>query len=316
MYFLIDVNVFIDYLKEAKDENFIDQIFSLAENRTIRLLIPDVLYSEWKNKKTSTLEYISKQFSAAATFSSDGTTSELLKTSYSHSRQRASLIDNLFERGLLLKTPQSVKAELVDRSLLGKAPFHDRKTKTINDCLFYFSAIHYLKKNKISSFVFITKDAGDFGATGNKNEILHPDLKDQSIETKYFTSLFKCFDYFKERMPVPKEEKVGDYQLVLLKRANKSLLNHLYDVLIHIKSKIAFLPTNILSRVDPFRIVDFKHDYAYHAGTTLLTNNKALVEFFETVDIAKVRFKKGAEYRNTKSNIEKLSYVISALNQN
>lgn len=271
MYFLLDTNTFIDYVKDSKDEFFFEQIIFLAEEGIIQILIPDILLLEWKEKKEKTLEFILKAFESTETISGREMTGSLLKNDYKYSQTKSESIDKLLSNGIYFKTPQKVKAETMDRSIAHKAPFHGGKTKTINDALIYFSSVYYLKKNKISKFVFFTKDSGDFGSPDNKSEVLHPELEDTQIQTLYFTSLYKCFDKLKDELKVKQPDKEGRYQLIISKRGNKNFLDHLYDVITKYRSKINFLPTHILAQIEPFRIIEPKYDYAYHSGTTLLT---------------------------------------------
>lgn len=316
MHFLLDTNIFVDYVKDNKDTHFIEQIIHLAEEGVIQILVPNVLLSEWKEKREKTLEYVSKAIESTTSISVNEMASSILKEDYKYSNLRAISIDKLLANGISIKTTQSVKAETIDRSIEHRAPFHGGKSKTINDALIYFTSMHYLKKNKVSKFVFITKDSGDFGSPYNKNEVLHPELQDSNVVTLYFTSLYKCFDKLKDELKFKQPDREGLYQLIISKRKNKNILEHLFDVIQVWKSKINFLPTHILSKIEPFRIIDIRNDYAYHSGTTLLTNNKHLLDFFKQVDIKKMRFKNTSEFRNTKGNLEKLNYIITSLNEN
>lgn len=318
MYFLLDTNIFVDVIKDGKDEPFIESMFKLIEDGSVQLLVPDVLLVEWNRKRQQTLEFISKTFSTTAGLSAIETTKPLLKDAYTLSKERAAFIDKLLANGIKIKTPQKVKADTVDRSVMNKAPFHDRKTKSINDALIYFTSVFFLKRKKIKQFVFVTKDASDFGSQENKNEVLHKDLADPELETLYFTSLFKCLDRLKDQLIIKqKEEKEGAYQLVAIKRGNKNLLDHLYEVIKSYRSIISFLPTHLLARLEPFRIVhSVRYDYSYYSNSTLFTNNKALIDFFKAVDVKKIRFKKGSNFSNSKKNLEKLNYIITTLNEN
>lgn len=308
MYFLLDTNILIDYIKDGKDDYFIEQINMLAEEGVIKILVPDILRTEWNEKKQKTLEFISNALNTAAVITKSDVTRK--------ASDRVKFIDDLFSDCINIKISQKVKAATMDRAVAHKAPFHGAKTRTINDALIFFSTIDYLKKNQISSFVFITKDSGDFGSPENKNEVLHPELEDPQITILYFTSLYKCFNKLKEELKLKQPEKEGAYQLIITKKKPKNILDHLYVVIRLYKSKIDFLPTFLLSKIEPFRVRDLRYDYSYHSGSTLYTNNKSLIEFLSHIDIKKMKFKKSSEFSNSKNNLEKLQYIITALNEN
>ena len=117
MHFLIDANIIVDFVKEGKDEHFIEQLFTLVSNETVALLMPDVLELEWKDKCEQTLLYVSKAFSTARDLARIESTSALLKDNLSLSRERLYLIHQLLAKGIRFKTPSYVKSDTVDRSL-------------------------------------------------------------------------------------------------------------------------------------------------------------------------------------------------------
>jgi hypothetical protein len=316
MYFLIDTNIFVDFIKDGKEEYLLDQIIQLSEEKTIDILLPEVLMNEWNKKKKQTLDSISKTFSDASSYSSNEIAESVLQEAFVWASHRAAKVDELLSKAIFFKVTGKVKIETINRSTQGKAPFHDGKSKSINDALIYFSTLAYLRRKKVFEFVFVSKNVSDFSDQQKRTQ-LHEELIDPQIVVTYFTSLSKCFYELKHILSIEqkaKEEKT--YRIQLVKKKSLNLLEYIYEVVSAYKTKLEFLPTHLLARLEPFRIHNLKHDYAYHSGVTLYTNNQALLDFFKGVDFEKLRFKKGAGFQNSKANLQKLDFVITGLNHN
>ena len=110
MYFLLDTNILIDYIKDGKDDYFIEQINMLAEEGVIKILVPDILRTEWNEKKQKTLEFISNALNTAAVITKSDVTRK--------ASDRVKFIDDLFSDCINIKTSQKVKAATMDRAVV------------------------------------------------------------------------------------------------------------------------------------------------------------------------------------------------------
>src|SRR4051812_41064047 len=99
MYFLIDTNIFIDFVAEGKDEEFIRLVLWHAENEKIVMLVPDILLLEWKEKKKKTLEFKAKQIKLTKDRDPEETEKEFFNHVLTRCRKRAEEIDALLNNG-------------------------------------------------------------------------------------------------------------------------------------------------------------------------------------------------------------------------
>lgn len=312
--FLLDTNIFVEYIQSEKDDLYVERIIKLINEERINLLITDILLHEWKKKKKERLESLYKEIKAIKDVSKNDPANESLNVTYNRALEKAKLLDSVINTRKVIKTPSSVKAEVADRLVEGKAPFHHGKSKTFNDALIYFTVLDYLKKKKVSEFIFLTKDS-DYWDPLSKQQ-LHPELSDEQVSTLLFTNFHFCFKVLADLMGTFPAEKKAPYQITLLKQGSKDLLTHTYDVIKAYGEKMSFLPSYLLSRIDPFRIVNHKKNFSNISTGTLTTNNDTLIDLFAQVDMLKLKFKKSSSYPNSKANLEKLNFIITTLNKN
>src|SRR4030095_3026572 len=103
----------------------------------------------------------------------------------------------------------------------------------------------------------------------------------------------------------PKKEEEQKSMIKVLPQRDMDILDYLYEVLIVCSEKMRTIPPDIFCRIHPFRVKNIHHDYTYFTNYILYTNNKALLDFFLTIDLEKRRFKTEASFKNTKRNVEK-----------
>lgn len=319
MLFLLDTNILINLVAEPREELLLDRLKLLAENKKIDLLIPEVLLEEWNNKKKLTIKDITRKFYTSTQHSNNETLDAQFQDDLSILYEKVRKIDSLIESGIQIPLKSNVKIETVDRSRNRKAPFHGDKTKSINDALIFFSAIDYLEKNKFEELVFVTRDISDYGNPQKKSEAIHPELENPSLNILFFPSLGKCLQVLIQSGKIPyqteNDETIPRYGIKIISQGNKNLLEYLYEVLLECQRKMRFIPPDIFCRIHPFRVTNLKYSYTYYTNYVLHTNNSELINFFKEVDVNKCKFKSKATYRNTKSNLSKLTYVIEILNR-
>jgi hypothetical protein len=314
MLFLLDTNIYLQMLREARDEYALSTLESVLEDEKITLLVPSVLLNEWNRKKEQTVKNLQSKINEAASITGH---SDHIGISIEQLKERANRIDVLLTKGVAIKLTKEVKALIIDLSLSKKAPFHADKTKSINDALFFFSVTLYLRKKKSEKFYFITSDR-DFTDPSSQEGILHPELVQPDINIVLYTSLSNCLNELQRRFGNTggNTEKNFNYLLRVVKRKD-NLLDYVYDVLFFLKTHLEFTPTDLIARIEPFRIRDIREPYSYYNNYSLVTNNEKLIDLFQSIDFSKaLRFKPKTLYRNTKVNLEKLRFVVSALAHN
>lgn len=318
MHILLDTNILISLVSEPRQEKLIDLLAGLVSSGQIKLLVPEVLKGEWDKKKGQTVENISRLFANSAKHAH----SPIFKSQYQDEltilKEKVLKVDTLLNEGLFIELSEMVIVETTKRSLKGIAPFHAGKTKTGNDALLFFSVINYLAVIKEKEFTFITRDS-DYIALNTPGPVLHPDLAPANIAVIYAPSLEKGLIDLQELGKITFEEKLSDvkssFNIHVLSKGNKNFLDYLYEVLLACQQKMRMIPPDIFCRIHPFRILNKKYNYTYYSHYTLQSNNEELLDFFSHVNIDLHKFKAGAPYKNTGSNVAKLKFIIETLNR-
>ncbi len=189
----------------------------------------------------------------------------------------------------------------------------------------YLSSVEYLKKKKIKSLVFISRNFNDFSDPNNSQTDLHPDLVSNDLVIEYYLQIGRCISELKKELGVSyvKEDDndidytkrfqllsdIGHYKLI--DQINLTLECHYKE--------IPFIPTHILSRISPFKISNWKYPYAYHSSFQLNSNNDELLSFFKSCKIGKnnsIQFNNKELASSTKNSKEKVLSILQKLNQN
>ncbi len=320
-YILIDTNTWIVLLHEENETDLSTLEYWVAQGKVI-LLIPQALSLEWERQKKIQFNLIIKTQSDALpklkSFRS------LVKLEQDYIEQRVQRIDELFRRGKIIKPTNSVQAEVTKRATVGKAPFHHRNNNSISDSLILLTSLNFIKKTKEKSLVFITNDVDDFSNPNNR-DLLHEDFNSGEIKIIYFTNIGKGINTLKDdlgNLPFLSANQKREFIPIFYLVSNQEdipLIDKIHNSLTKYQDQLSFIPTNILTRIYPFKIEDAKYDYSYHSAFQINSNNIELVQLFKDAENLKTDKSKLSESKfglTKKSNREKLKGINKILNNN
>lgn len=316
MLFLIDTNILIDLVKEPDHEKAFQQLKQLITEGSVELLVPATLMEEWNRKKMQTLKSIENALDAARKLMDPTAKKESFDLFLHQKRQRIAEIDQWMSAGKDFPISNEVKILTIDRSEAGLPPFPSpRSTKSNSDCLIYFSVIEYLKANEIAEFVFVTNNSTDFG-----RDAVHEALIDPKVTISFYNGLLKCLHEFKDPLGIKERSaSTDDPQRYIFNVVppGGDILGYLHTALNTAYKEINFIPTDILSRIAPFRIEHPKYIYTYYSNFRLSTNNEQVLQFFTSVDYSgKGEFRADAAYENTPENLQRLRSILNRLVNN
>jgi hypothetical protein len=320
---LIDTNCWVDLLRNAADEDNLNVLAYWIENSKAVLLIPETMAQEWNKQKKVQLDDLKKQ--NEKTFDNiDADTKEILKSDFKRIQQKAALINNLILKGIRIKLNQKVHAQASIRFSQGKAPFHKNRNSH-SDAYIFLSVIDYLKRKKVQNLAFSTRNYNDFGDPKDTQKILHPDLLIENVTIQYYTQIGLAISELKKELgdgSKDVDDNDVDYTPLfhLLDNPDRQkLIDQLYLSLDRYYTELRFIPTHILVRVSPFKVLKAKYSYSYHSSFQINSNNEELLQFFQSFRIGKnnsITFKTKKFSNGVKDAKNKVLEILKKLHHN
>jgi hypothetical protein len=206
----------------------------------------------------------------------------------------------------------------------GKAPFHKNRNSH-SDAYIFFSAIDYLKRKKIQSFAFCTRNINDFGDPKDPQKLLHPDLCIEYTTVEYYTQIGWAISELKKELGDGSkdfDDNDVDFnsQFNLLNNPEQyKLIDQLNLSLDHHYDELRFVPTHILTRLFPFKLLKAKYSYSYASSFQINSNNEELLRFFKSFRIGKnnsITFKSKKFSNQVKDSRSKVLKIVKKLNHN
>ncbi|MBL7732299.1 MAG: DUF4935 domain-containing protein [Chitinophagaceae bacterium] len=318
MHILLDTNILIGLLASKHESYLISRLDTLVNQGKIEILIPEILLTEWEKKKIQTIAQCRKSIDTVNQHSTILTVANSDPTDVIQVEHKAQNIDELLGKGIIIKSKKAVKSKIYDRIVEGRAPFHNGKTKSLNDAILYLNAIEYLKAKSITEFAFFSKDVKDFGYPEKDATKLHPQLIDKEITVHFYQSLESGLRTLSELNKISYDKSdhknEGKYIIRIVSPKSNDLLTYLYEVLKACEQRMPMIPLSIFSRVHPLRISNYKYNYTDYSNNTLTTNNIDLFNLFRDIDVKKMRFKATSQFKNSKQNKSKLLYILKRMN--
>lgn len=315
MFLLIDTNILLNLMIVPREEVFLSQLERLVELKLVKLLVPDTLIDEWRNKSKQSIQHFRKRLIELDELVAGET---IMSDVMGEITEKSIRIDHLLAHGFQVRTKRKVTLEVANRMHKKQVPFQNDKPN-IRDAYIFFAVKTFLIDKKSTDYVFITNNGTDFGNNGNKSTDLHEGLKVPELNCRYYSVLAKFFQDFKEQFEqYLRKEKGKDYPsspIRIIKEDHFDLLTLIFNVLKITRQKMGFMPLEIFCRLYPFRIETKSNNYSHYSGSILYTNNVDLIDLFRHVDIENLRFKQTSSYKNTKRNLSKLKFIVSELNR-
>src|ERR1043166_917746 len=205
MHILLDTNILISFISDPNEEYLIDKLRELIDSSQVKLLVPDILMKEWEKKKEEAIQKKKALHKQVEETSHNKNLNTELKSELSIIEDKIDRTEALLMKGIHIKLLNKVKILATDRRTENLPPFKSGNKTSFNDGLIFFSAVGYLKKNKIKEYCFITKDK-DFSDEGKKNQI-NPSLQQSGIDVYYGPSLEKILRDIKASGKIQEESK-------------------------------------------------------------------------------------------------------------
>lgn len=289
-YILIDTNCWIELYLQVSEEKNLAQLLKWEKDGKVKLLYPDTLETEFVRQKRIQLNELKKKITGISTATQDEIKKKL-KDEYKKVEAKIEKITKVLSKSTKIRNSKKIDAIVGKRYRERLAPFHLQASH--NDAYIYFSTIEYLKKQKITNFVLITKNVKDFGAPGKQNTILHPELLITGIEIQYFTEIGLAVHKLKDELGSDgTSESISDADYTPIfyvgdQEKEKKTIDQVYDALNVYHDQLAFIPTHMLARLHPFKTNNIRHPEAYHSSFQLNSNNEELMRFLASFKIGK-----------------------------
>lgn len=325
-YLLIDTNCFAkDLLASDSDNYLLETLEHWVKNEEVVLLVPEIIkLTEWPKTKDLYIEDFRKNSEKIldTVQKSSSPLPTLISLQINNYKNKAARITNLIELGVFYSASQHVKAEMADRQLKHLAPFHN-KQRSLADGLIYFSTIEYSEQKQIEELYFISGNSIDFQQTKNVVE-LHADLKHPTITVRFYPQLGYAINELKKELPrlakTTSFETDKDYIsqfMIYEKETPTSIVDQLIQALNRYYDQLPFIPTHILARIAPFKIIKEKSSYVYNSSFALHTNNEELINLLESVSIEENKISIGEPYISVTADVEEKVYsALRKLNDN
>lgn len=293
----IDTNIWFNLI-ENLDIDLLDNLWDNVNKQKVQVILPNCVEQEFRKKinsiRTKTIKnnpYTSKE-----------DINSIIQSIYS-----------LFNKSLKLNTIDKGSYEWVAS---GKAPNHNGNN--FEDTLI-LNTLLSLPKN--TEFYFVANDS-DF-RTNKNNYGLHPDIiekfNQKELIINYQTNLPKVLFEIGSSKYVNNELKnyeLYNWKAFKLQVKNKTIFEQLKEAIKYYYKELDFIPHSFLSNIYPFKS-DNKGS-TYFKGTTLVTNNELLFDFFDKS--LKQRKNKRPEikktYFNSSKEVESYYEVLKKLNKN
>lgn len=217
IFIFVDTCVWINCADKGNFE-FFTKLMDLHLHRDAILLIPEQLKVEWNRNKEETLVTTKKNelndmLKKTIKFRDIMITDPEKKNELTNLIQQAedvinqqieyinreiiSLIDEILNNGVLIKTTDTIKIAAADMALQKKAPFGKNKN-SMGDAILYQSLISFLKSYNKPVLYFVTDNKADFSESKEVPNKMHPDLlelvKKDEIELHYSLDLRNALD--------------------------------------------------------------------------------------------------------------------------
>ncbi|TJY35895.1 hypothetical protein [Pontimicrobium aquaticum] len=293
---VFDTNIWLNFIEKVEID-YLDILLSKTKNEEIKIILPENIEKEYQKK----LEKVREN------------TYKLHSNSIEEVNSIIDSISTLFNSAEKLKT---IETGVNDWVLSKKAPNHNNKDN--HQDTYILNTLLGLPEN--TCFYLVANDS-DYRVDKNTYD-LHPDIvkkfNEKSIEVIYHTDYPR---FFAEANLKPKpisqnSNELYSWRAFKLKVKNKDVLQQLIEATNYYYKELNFIPLSYLSNIYPFNSGNDAH--TYFNGTTLITNNKSLFDFFEKSLIQyknrKSRIKKS--YFGSDEEIEKYQKVLKTLNDN
>lgn len=223
---MIDTSVWLDLAENQRQTPLIEVLEHLVDEKTIALLVPQIVLSEFKANRdrvaARSVKSMSSHFNLvkeAVRNAASDTQKEKVLTYLSDLDHRIPLVgtaaakaldevERILGKGVLLKTTDAVKVKAADRALNRKAPCHHEAKNSMADAMIietYFAAVQAGKARE--RFAFVTHNKNDFSLVAGNQKLPHADLAGgfSKIKSMYFITLT---DFIRKIEPVFLEPSV------------------------------------------------------------------------------------------------------------
>lgn len=204
IYLTFDTNIWIYSLDESwQIENNLDYLEPWIQNGEIKLLHPEIIFSEWEKHEYEQVKNRQKKLKDFFEMAEEILPSAFFEE-YKDTNTQKKIIEDQLDRAkkVIFQSEKIPKyQEVIDRIIRDginkKAPLH--KKSSIADAIIVYSLIHYAKLNKGNTYYFISNNTVDFYQKTNKKSNIHDDLKQdfEDNNIKAYTTLNQLINTLK-----------------------------------------------------------------------------------------------------------------------
>jgi hypothetical protein len=203
---LLDTCVWLDISSQKAELPMLTALEHLVEDGSIRILLPDLVHTEFERNKERVIDATRKRLSAEfrvvkgviESFGGNGKEAALetlddlnhrLPILSEATQATADRVINLFTKSCEIQISDSAKVKAAERAIAKKAPFHKQKNSVADAALIEaFNEFRTAHEGDYESFRFITHNVTDF--SGKDHRKPHDDFADifDNKSTLFFNS--------------------------------------------------------------------------------------------------------------------------------
>lgn len=317
---LIDTNVWVDLLINSDEEMNLKRIERWKRERLIQLLVPAKLKEEWQRQKERCLSEIKAQHKKVKT-GIHSRTREMLDQELKQFQLKIERIDAILNEGKFIRHSNKVHKIVGNRYDRGLPPFHINRNSH-GDAYIYFSSVEYLTAQQLKELILITRNKNEFGDPSQNTKALHQGLQPENLTVHYYYSedIGQTFHvvgkFIGDKEPNDSKDDFDFTSIYELdtKIKEMDIEEQVIQCLRRYQDQLPFIPTNMLVRMEPFKIKKAKVNYTYHSSFRINTNNVKLAEYFKSIQLTKEG--KIVSEGKTKRQLSRIREILSHLDNN
>jgi len=208
--FSIDTCVWLDIAKTAKGEKVLDLLIEFIEREEIKLLLPEIVVTEFERNKERIIADAGKSLSShfkkvkemVVAHGDQSLKDSILSQLDNIDKKIPTLGENVFNsiqrieeimgKSEIINITDEIKLRATQRAIDKKAPFHLSKN-SIGDAIIIESFYDYKMRNAAQEFnlIFITHNVTDFSVKNGNQKLPHEDFADifDSPKSQYYINL-------------------------------------------------------------------------------------------------------------------------------
>lgn len=229
------------------------------------------------------------------------------------------LLDELINKAELIKTPEGIRNEAIERIENKLAPFHKGQS-AVNDWKIIGSFGNYCEKYGVSEMCFISNNKNEFADPNNPKRNIHSDIQERfrSLKINYYkdySDFFREIDCLLGKPLIQSSISSKKYSFKATKQKNE--IDSVYYLFHDLYKELNFIPINILRKYYPFaHSEDFKANYYSFELSNVQKGLMRYLNNIEIVDSCKIQIKENSDIELSSEMVDKLRFILKRFNSN